>query len=205
MHTLADLMRLFDFTADDLTANRAGILTERQRARIASERQTASIEKASALIALICFVGMTALFLFLAFPLGNALGPWTLVAIFVWFGLTAFLTNRVRKVSARWLRKSVPKRKDPILRRIGRLDNPGTEAMQTGAVSRFSGVLTHGDDGEHRSLMLDDEPFQSDSASGGDDERLWKLKPGIAYAIYAVPDALWVVSVEPLTDPQSPG
>ena len=34
MRTLAELMRLFDFTVEDLAANRAGYLTDRQREQI---------------------------------------------------------------------------------------------------------------------------------------------------------------------------
>ena len=198
MKTLPELMRLFEFTAEELAANRAGRWSNSQRARIETDRLNASIDKASALAAMACFLTLTLLFLALAYPIGERLGPWTLVFIAVWFTLTVMVANLARRWCVRWLRKTSTNRDHGLLRRFGRLDHQGDVATRTGVITRIVGVLTHGDDGEHANLLLDGKPFQPDSSSGDTDERLWTLAPGVRYAFYAVPEVLWVMSVEPL-------
>jgi hypothetical protein len=197
MRTLAELMALFDFTADDLAANRAGRLSDRQRECIETERLSASIEKAAAAVAVGVFLLAVLLFLALAYPLGSALGPWTLVVIVVWVVLAVGSANLAQRLTRSWLLRSALNRDHGLLRRLGRLDAAGDDQVRLGKVERFAGVLTHEDDGEHKQLMLDGEPFQTD-VQADVDERLWKLTPGLRYAFYAVPGVLWVMSVEPL-------
>lgn len=197
-HTLVELMQLFDFTDDDLEANRAGHLSERQRARIEAERLTASIEKASATMALCVFVIATILFLSAAFPMGQAMGPWILVAIVIWVLLATGAESLAQGLSRGWLRHAAHDRNHWLLRRLGRLNRAGDERVREGLVERLTGLLTHSTNEEHRTIMLDGEPFQSDVASGELDERLWQLATGLQYAFYLVPDVLWMLSAEPL-------
>lgn len=199
MSTLPDLMRLFDFTAEDLSANRTGWLSDRQLARIEADRLQASIEKASSLVAVSLVLVFTLVYLGLAYRLGEALGPWILALIAAWFIAAVAIANLAQRLLRGWLRRSAHDRGHWLLRRLGSLDKPGDEAARTGRVIRFEGVLTKVDDGEHTPhTRLDDEEFM-DSASVEVDERLWAIAPGFRYAFYALPDVLWVVSVEPAT------
>jgi hypothetical protein len=204
VHELFDLMVLFDFTADDLAANRAGQLTNRQRERIEAERLNASIEKAAATAALASFGILMLLYFAVAYPLGNALGPWTLVFIAIWLALAVVAANLVRRALRRRLRQSARDRSHWLLRRLGRLDAAGDQRAAEGQVSRFAGVLTQADDSEHPLLLLNGEVFQADPSSADQDERLWQLEMGASYAFYAVPEVLWIVAAEPLATPDRP-
>lgn len=197
IHSLVELQALFDFTADDLTANRTGVLSQRQRERIERDSLCASTDKAAATLALPVIPALTITYLWIAFNFADALGPWTLALIAAWLG-TTWLSTVVVFRAARWLlHRSAHHRDHWLLRRLGRLDDQRDRLVQAGRVERISGRLRVADDGEHTSVQIGDHELMN-SAAADVDERLWQVEPDREYTVYLLPELRWVLAVEPL-------
>ena len=199
MHTLGELRTLFGFTDDDLIANRAGYLSEVQRERFRHELRSAAIGRAAAtLIAPILPVAACAFIIF-SLNYGDALGPLVLVSIAVWLAGVYLLLRFGHRAITRWLEGSARTIDHPVLRRLRAVNAAGEAAVERGIVERTAGVLTFPTDGEHIYVMLNEIEFTSNVAAEQDD-RLWQLDEGRRYAIYYVPETLWIASVEPLAE-----
>lgn len=198
---LPGLMALFEFTADDLAVNRAGALSPRQRARVEANTLNASIEKAAATLALPVLPAFTLVWLLLAWRFGDALGPWVLVGVVLWFASMAALFNLVYRTARHLLRRGAPDRRRGLLRWLGRLDSRIDSVLAASSVARLAGRAAILDDGEHQTIAFDGEPFMLD-VSAELDERLWRLATGQRYAVYYLPEVLWIVAVEPLPEPE---
>jgi hypothetical protein len=196
---LDTLKRLFDFTDDDLAANRAGRLSERQRAALRREVSRQAVDRLAARLTYPLVVLLIVLYFVIVPPLGSRLGPWTCAAIFLallvitgagyaWRGSVRWL---LRAASGRpaldgWLRRALPV---AYGRRMA--------AVERGEVLQKSGTLTVWDDGEHRHLFLNDEELQN-NAMAEQDKRLWKLPPDREYHFYLLPETGWIVAAEPV-------
>lgn len=199
IHALAELQVLFDFTADDLAANRTGVLSQRQRERIERDSLRASIDKAAATLTLPVIPALTLIYLWLALNFADALGPWTLALIAIWL-VTMWLTaTLVFRTARRLLSRTAHTRDHWLLRRLGRLNDQRDRLVRVGRVDRFTGRLRVADDGEHTYVQLGDVELMN-SAAADVDERLWQIEPERTYAIYLLPELRWVLAVEPLAD-----
>jgi hypothetical protein len=198
MATQHALETLFNFTADDLAANRAGALSPAQRDRYGRELYQAAIEKAAATLSLpVIPVCAVALMIF-SLNYGDDLGPGILCAIGVWFALMWALF----RLAFALFRRVLPQiaRGDaahPLLRLVRAYDRAGAQAVEQGIVQRVAGRLSMPSDGEHEYVMLDELELTS-SVAAAEDERLWQLEEGAHYAIYTVPGTPWIASVERL-------
>lgn len=199
IHALAELQTLFDFTADDLAANRTGRLSDRQRQRIERDSLRASIDMAAASLALPVIPALTIIYLWIAFNFADALGPWTLALIAAWLG-TMWLAATLVFRAARWLLcRSAQNRDHWLLRRLGRLKDQRDRLMRAGQVERLTGRLRVADDGEHTSVQIGDQELMNSAAADVDD-RLWQVEPERAYTVYLLPELRWVLAIEPLAD-----
>lgn len=197
MRTLDELKTLYDFTDDDLIANRTGRLSDAQRERFRHDLRTAVIARAAATLILPILPLTSCAFILFSLNYGDALGPLVLVAIVVWLALMYVLMRVGHSVAVRWLERSVKRTDHPLLRRLRAVNPAGEAVIERGLVERAEGTLTFPTDGEHTYVMLDEIEFTSDVAAD-EDERLWKLTEGQKYAIHYLPETLWIASVEPL-------
>jgi hypothetical protein len=197
INQLDDLKALFEFTDEDLAANRAGRLSQRQQIQLRQDALNASIEKGAAIVTLSLMPLAAILFILFGLRYGDALGPLILVAIIIWFSGWAALYRFTWKLACWLLRRRTHTMDAPLLRRLGAYNSQAVHALESGVVERIAGRLSFPTDGEHMFVMSDDIQI-SINVAAEDDERLWKLRAGQRYAIYRLPDASWIIAVEPL-------
>jgi hypothetical protein len=196
---LDTLKQLFDFTNADLEVNRAGRLSEPQRAALQREVRRQAVETLAARLTYPVAILLIVLYFVLVPPLGSRLGPWTCAAIFIallvitgvgyaWRGAVRWLLGAAAGSQAfdGWLRRALPV---IYTRRMA--------AVERGEVIQKPGTLTMRDDGEHRHLFLNDAELQN-NAMAEQDKRLWKLTPDRDYRFYLLPETGWIVAVEPV-------
>jgi hypothetical protein len=206
--TLAELQALFDFTAEDLAENRAGQLSLRQLQRIKQDQFHASIERSTSLLTLLSVPACILSYFLVVVPNAATLGVGVLCAIALWFGVFLPLgTTLIFRLIKRLLERFIQQRQHWLLRRLAPPDPRLSDILKAGAVERLAGVLRLKSDGEHTYLFLGDEELTNSAISDEDDERLYQLQTGRAYAFYRVPQLAWVMAVEPLdgednADPQ---
>lgn len=197
MHTLTELQSLFEFTDEDLIANRAGHLSDAQRDRFRRDLRSGVIARAATTLALPILPVTSCAFCLFSMYYGDALGPLVLVAIVVWLALMYVLMRVGYNVALRWLERRVNRTDHPLLRRLRAVNPAGEAVIERGIVERAAGTLKFPTDGEHTYVMLNEIEFTTD-VSADQDERLWDLTEGQNYAIYYLPETLWIASVEPL-------
>ena len=196
MTDLKTLKRLFDFTDDDLAANRAGKLSVRQRTLYRQMRITAKISKRLSILMVAFFLLSFVIYIGFSINYGNQLGPLVLVGTAVWLGLV-YLVFRI--ASAVIGRVPVHYQQNPahwLYQTFGKLTAEEQARYERAAVQQATGRLTVQSDGEHQHLMLGDFELTIDAAADND-ERLWKLQRDKPYTVYYLPDPLWIVGVEP--------
>lgn len=196
MTDLKTLKRLFDFTDDDLAANRAGKLSERQRTLYRQMRVTAKISKLLGKLMLVIFLVSFLLYMGFSIAYGNQLGPLVLVGLAVWLGLLYVVFRITSNIIGR-----VPTHYNQhpthwLYQTFGKLTPQEQSLYERAAVQYATGRLTVQSDGEHERVMLDDFELSLDVAADSD-ERLWKLDRDKTYTVYFVPDPLWIVAIEP--------
>jgi CBS domain containing-hemolysin-like protein len=176
------LKRLFDFTDEDLAANRSGVLSARQRQHYGQRLFKQRVDKYVSLLTFAMFV--LSLIIFIAFSLNYAqrLGPMILVAIVIWLAIVFILAKLIQQVANMILRlKSNDETKYEI-------DNP--------ILKQATGRLQFTDDGEHRYVMLDSFEL-ANSAVTDSQTMVWQLEANQRYTIYYVEQPFWIVAVEP--------
>lgn len=196
MTDLKTLKRLFDFTDDDLAANRAGKLSDRQRTLYRQMRVTAKISKRLSMVMVAFFLLTFLIYMGFSITYGSQLGPLVLVGLVVWLGL---LYTVFRLISYLIGRISTHYEQHPthwIYRTFGKLTPPEQVLHEHAAVQQATGRLTVQTDGEHEHLMLGEFELTIDVAADND-ERLWKLERDKTYTVYYIPDPLWIVAIEP--------
>lgn len=195
------LRELFDFTDDDLAANRAGVLSERQRENYRRDALDACIGSASAAAAAPFGVLIVIGYLNVAIRYGDELGPWVCVVFIAAFALFFMTVRAVAGLTAHLLRRLVRNPDCRLCRALGRWFYRETlDAIERGQVVAVRGMMTLESDGEHELVMVDGESLDADVALIDSDDRLWELLEdgGGRYALYVVPVVCWIVSAEPL-------
>ncbi|MCU0464222.1 MAG: hypothetical protein MUF38_06600 [Anaerolineae bacterium] len=198
---LDTLRELFDCTDEDLAANRAGVLSERQRQNYRKDALDACIGSASAVAAAPFGVLIVIGYLNVAVRYGDELGPWVCVVFIAAFALFFITVRAVAGLTAHLIRRFV---RDPdcrLCRIMGRWFYRETlVAIERGQVVAVRGMITLESDGEHELVMVDGELLDADVALIDSDDRLWELLEdgGGRYALYVVPVVCWIASVEPL-------
>lgn len=198
---MADLQRLFQFNEDDLIANRAGRVSERQRSVILGQLQEAQVNAAAAATTIPLLLLCIVLYFAWVPALGDALGPGICLvialSIFLIYGLARLQWALVRRWLAAWAQRSSGFR-EWLAQRMSRYTSLPIRPEQLIA-ERREGVLRFASDGKHEHLLLDDEEFLINVQDEAD-ERLWQLEAGQRYAIHYIPQRLWILSVERLPD-----
>lgn len=196
MTDLKTLKRLFDFTDDDLAANRVGKLSERQRTMYRQLRVTAKISKRLSVLMVVIFLVTFVIYMGFSIGYGNQLGPLVLVGLGVWLGLLYVVFRLTSAIIGR-----VPTHYEQhpthwLYQTFGNLTPQEQTLYERAVVQRAAGRLSVESDGEHERVMLDDFELSLDVAADSD-ERLWKLERDKTYTVYFVPDPLWIVAIEP--------
>lgn len=191
------LRSLFEFSENDLEANRSGRLSDAQRVRFRQQVHAASLEKAAVSLTLFMLpLGILAFSIFGVFR-GVELGPWVLLVLLV---LVLLLVFPVSGLTRRLLRRIVGDHVfHPLLMRLRVVNTAYLQTIDHGQVTRLVGQITFPSDGEHQFVMIGEVELTSDVAAD-EDERLWKLTEGRSYALYTVPETGWIVSAELLAD-----
>lgn len=198
---LATLRGLFDFTDDDLAANRAGVLSERQRQNYRKGALDACIGSASAIAAAPFGVLIVLGYFNVAVRYGDELGPWVCVVFIAAFALFFMTVRAVAGLTAHVLRRFIRAPDCRLCRTLGRWFYRETlAAIERGQVVPVRGMITLESDGEHEMIMVDGEPLDMDIGLIDSDDRLWTLMEdgGGRYALYVVPVVCWIASAEPL-------
>ncbi len=195
MTDLKTLKRLFDFTDDDLAANRAGKLSDRQRILYRQMRVTAKISKRFSILMVGFFLLSFVIYIAFSITYGNQLGAFVLVGTGIWIGLVYSVFRLISHFIGR-----VPQHyeRNPghwLYRAFTTLNSQEQALYDHAVVQQVTGLLTVRSDGEHGHLMLGDFELTVDVAADND-ERLWKLTHDTIYTIYYIPNPLWIVAIE---------
>lgn len=197
--TPQELQRLFEFTDDDLAANRSGHLSTRQQAHFRAQAGSAAADAATVISALPVAILLIALYFVLAITYGDALGPLVCVAIpaalGIFFAVMWLWGLAARRIIVHLMQS--PGFEQGLRHRMPRVYGQPIVAIERGQVVAREGMLTRQSDGEHDYLLLNDEELQT-SVDAESDERLWKLPTDRRYTFYTVPDTEWIVAVENL-------
>ncbi len=152
------------------------------------------------IVALLIVYVLTIVFFALLGQFGAQLGNAICIAVVVWFALMIAVIQLSVFVLIRFVRWSIPNDSHWIYKRIRRFKSAEWQALSRSVVSRTAGQLRFQSDGEHDYLFLGDEEFMN-NVMVENDERLWELEEGQAYAIYFVPNVMWITAVEPIENP----
>lgn len=201
---LEALKRLFEFTDDDLTANRAGRLSARQHSQIQTNLEAACVNAAAAVSGLPALAILIILWVILMSSLSDQLGsiidPVALGAILGIVIMLRLWWEAARRLIGLAVQRS-PAWRVWLYRRMQRAlvgyTPVTTRAIEQGRVEAACGQLHFQSDGEQEHVYLDGKQFTVKGKDAGADQRLWQLQPGARYTIYFIPDARWIVAVEP--------
>lgn len=198
---MADLQRLFHYDEDDLIANRAGRVSDRQRSAMLALLQQAQVDAAAAATLIPLLILCIVLYFAVVPALGDALGPGICIvialSIVLIYGGLRLEWALMRRLLAALARRS-PGFRAWLAQRMSRYTALPIQPEDL-IVARREGLLRFVSDGEHEHLLLDDEEFLTDVQAEAD-ERLWQLEAGQRYAIHYIPQRLWILSVERLPD-----
>lgn len=196
--TLDELQRLFEFTDDDLNANRAGRLSARQQAKMREDVRRGAVDAAATISMIPITIVLIIAYFALIVPLANQIGAWTCLVIVLALVLIVAISTLWWKLARRVIHRLMnkPEFEGWLRRRMRANYAEPLAAVEKGAVAARAGLLEQRSDGEHEYIFLGDEELQI-SVAAEPDERLWKLEPGQEYIVYRVPDTSWIVSVEP--------
>jgi hypothetical protein len=194
--TLDELKTLFDFTDDDLVANQHGRISARQMARMQADVEQMCRESAAAVLLIPVQMAVVVGFFLVVVPAADQLGPLVLALIFGWITASFLLIRGLWRVLIALFRRfgHNPLVQKWLCWRRGMAGIAG-ESLRRGIVTRIAGIYQLISDGEHDQILLDDQELINSVMAEDSDERLWTLTPGQRYAIYRVPDVLWVVAV----------
>lgn len=179
MTDLKTLKRLFDFTDDDLAANRAGKLSERQREKLQRRLSQQQWEQTANGLTLVIFVVGIVIYMAFSVTYGNQLGPLVLLVLLIWLVVIYGLSKLIAKL--------------PTLMQRRYKYNP---SFPQPAIEKETGPLIFTSDGEHQYALLNQLEFANSAAVDGD-PRLWKLEETEVYTIYYVEEPLWIAAIEP--------
>jgi hypothetical protein len=176
------LKALFDFTDEDLVANRSGVVSARQRHNYGQRLFKQRVNKYVSLLTFAMFV--LSLIIFMAFSLNFAqrLGSLTLVVIVIWLVTVFILAKLIEYGGNLILRLKSNNEAKP------EIDNP--------ILKQVTGRLQFSDDGEHRYVMLDSFEL-ANSAATDSQKMVWKLEANQRYTVYYVEQPFWIIAVEP--------
>lgn len=198
---MTDLQQLFQFDEEDLIANRAGRVSERQRSVMLALLQQAQVEAAATAMTIPPLIACIVLYFAVVPALGDALGPGICIviplSIVLIYGGLRLQWALTRRLLAALARRS-PGFRAWLVQRMSRYTSLPIQPEELIAARR-AGLLRFASDGEHEHLLLDDEEFLINVQVEAD-ERLWQLEAGQRYAIYYIPQRLWILSVERLPD-----
>jgi hypothetical protein len=198
MMTLDELQRLFDFTENDLNANRAGQLSERQRSKMREQVRNGAVDAAATASLIPVTAVLVIAYFALVVPLANRIGAWTCLVIIVALVVIAVVASVWWKIARKVISRAM---KNPgfegwLRRRMRRSYAAPLAFIEQDIVTAHAGRLEHRSDGEHEYIFLGDEELQI-SVAAEPDERLWQLKPDRDYIVYMMPDMSWIVAIEP--------
>ena len=197
--TQDELQRLFDFTDNDLSANRSGQLSERQRMKMRQQVRSGALDAAATASLIPVAAVLVIAYFALVVPLANRIGAWTCLVIVMALVVIAAATSLWWKIARSVLSRALenPGFERWLRRRMRRSYAAPFAFIEQDIVIAHAGRLEHRSDGEHDYIFLGEEELQINVAAEPD-ERLWKLKPGHDYIVYMMPDTSWIVAVEPL-------
>jgi hypothetical protein len=179
MTDLKTLQRLFDFTDDDLAANRAGQLSERQREKFQRRLSQQQWEQTANGLTLVIFIITFVIYIAFSVTYGDQSGPLVMLALIVWLAVMYILSKLMAKLPA-------------LMQRRYKYNASFPQPV----IEKETGPLIFTSDGEHRYALLNQLEFANSAAVDGD-PRLWKLEETEVYTIYYVEELLWIAAIEP--------